>query len=404
MSLSSWVIFRYCLILGSIGIAQCHRRLPTHDAIFTDRVTFHSFNSNGWVHSSSFKSSNSVFPDIASLGCRGGADWDVTPEENDDDDRIANETPELETEAVDEENDIDEESDEEPNPVAATTKPPVKLVIKTGLNNQLIDQSLELMASRTRDVASLKLSCFRQMRGRPPVELQTIRLGMAALDDHMTIDDILGDDEDDDDDEDEEDADEPTLVLTLDIAPPVDPKFGTELGELVKSKTTGELIEAYAANQACLMGISKLIAGSSSSNIDQVVEGETEEEVDIAEESPSKSNPVLESETLWMRKQASIVKEQLLSTMSEDALKMLDKTDEEEESSDALLVSSIRKSRRGGARMNMKRVLQRNLNIVSMFVNTLRIIFLILPTFSYSGLGYNYTELPTVPFLWILWC
>ena len=339
---------------------------------------------NRWITRSRYKehkrtvlkciSSSVSVSERAIIGCRGGADWDVnlSDENNRDEEGYVNSVPN--------ESDVEEESDgggAESEPVAAVSKAPVKLIIKTALNSHLIDQSIELTASRTRDVASLKLSCFRQMRGRPPVELQTIRQGIITLEDHMTIDEILGDEDDDDDDDDdeEEEADEVALILTLDMAPPVDPKFGIELGELVKSKTTEELIDAYAANQASLMAVSKQLAEAAVSELDKVIE-QTTEEYEGEEDSAPPPKALLESETLWMRKQASLVKKQLLSSMSEDTLKMLHKTDEEEESSDALLASSIRRSRRGGAKMNMKRVLQRNLNIVSLNRTIVPIYFL----------------------------
>lgn len=260
--------------------------------------------------------------------------------------------------------DIEEDSDEHK---PSSTGPPVKLTIKTGLNSQLLDQSLELMVSRHRNVASLKLSCFRQMRGRPPVLLQTIRYGMSDLDDEMTIDELI--DEDDEEDEDEEECDEPALTLTLDIAPPVDPKFATELKDMVRGKTTEDIIDAYAGNAASLMSISRsLVATTEESLTDSSVDGEIIESDDEKTEDKVRPYDSANSvpESLWMRKQALVVKNQLLSTMSEEALKLLDKTDEEEEGGDALLASSIRRKRRGGgAKMNVKRALQRNLNIVS---------------------------------------
>eukprot|EP00816_Leptocylindrus_hargravesii_P008692 CAMPEP_0196821756 /NCGR_PEP_ID=MMETSP1362-20130617/80788_1 /TAXON_ID=163516 /ORGANISM="Leptocylindrus danicus, Strain CCMP1856" /LENGTH=436 /DNA_ID=CAMNT_0042201087 /DNA_START=59 /DNA_END=1369 /DNA_ORIENTATION=- len=251
----------------------------------------------------------------------------------------------------------------------SSTGPPVKLTIKTGLNSQLLDQSLELMVSRHRNVASLKLSCFRQMRGRPPVLLQTIRYGMSELDDEMTIDELIDDDDEDDEDENEEEDAEPALTLILDIAPPVDPKFATELKDMIRGKTTEEIIDAYAGNAASLMSVSRSLTAATEESLqsDSVFDSETIEAEDgeIEEKVTPNTSSSSVPENLWMRKQALLVKNQLLSTMSEEALKLLDKTDEEEEVvGDALLASSIRRKRRGGgAKMNVKRALQRNLNI-----------------------------------------
>lgn len=293
---------------------------------------------------------------------RGGAvveinDGDEVEETDDDDDEGMEQV-----DAIDDESE-EEEEEEEVTKVPAVSGPPVKLIIKTGLGSQLIDQTLELMASRTRDVASLKLSCMRQMRGRPPVELQTIRQGMIELDDHITIDELMDDEDDEDEDEEEngaEDEDQ-TLILTLDMTPPVDAKFGTELGFLSKPKTTEELVDAYAANAASLMNVGRQLFGNENTKLSH--DQDENDEVSDEDTLSSSFSPIESSQNLWMRRQALSIKDDLLSRMSDDALKFLDKTGEEEESSDALLASSIRRNRRGGAKMNVKRAIQRNLNI-----------------------------------------
>ena len=55
-------------------------------------------------------------------------------------------------------------------------------------------------------------------------------------------------------DEDEEDeSDSKTLVLLLDMIPPVDPKFMTQIEERLPDMTTSELLQAFAVNEAALL-------------------------------------------------------------------------------------------------------------------------------------------------------
>jgi len=309
---------------------------------------------NGNRRHNVLSSSSSIRTFMPSI-VRGGAvveinDGDDVEETDDDDDEGMEQVDAIDDESEDEE--------EEVTKVPAVSGPPVKLIIKTGLGSQLIDQTLELMASRTRDVASLKLSCMRQMRGRPPVELQTIRQGMIELDDHITIDELMDDEDEDDEEENGAEDEDQTLILTLDMTPPVDPKFGTELGLLSKPKTTEELVDAYAANAASLMNVGRQLFGNENTKLSR---GQDENEEEETSKTPF--SPIESSQNLWMRRQALSIKNDLLSKMSDDALKLLDETGEEEESSDALLASSIRRNRRGGAKMNVKRAIQRNLNI-----------------------------------------
>merc|ERR1712071_525429 len=140
-------------------------------------------------------------------------------------------------------------------------------------NVPLIDQTLDFTASQKRDVASIKLSISRQMRGRPPVSSQTLMLGSRVLKDDEIIYDLLDEWEDEREDDDEDDDDETdgnqdpdkmvenqlakeeeetVLPLILDIPPPIDPKFATELKEQLKLTTIHELLDAFVSNMAVL--------------------------------------------------------------------------------------------------------------------------------------------------------
>lgn len=76
-----------------------------------------------------------------------------------------------------------------------------------------------------------------------------------------------------------------------------------------------------------------------------------------------------------MQRHIMMLREQIISNLSEDGKKLLEKTDTpsspieddlDSYSGDLLLKESIkRRKRKGGATMNVKRALQKNLNIVS---------------------------------------
>merc|ERR1712071_122016 len=111
----------------------------------------------------------------------------------------------------DEEEEIDDDDDEEEEELNQQPTPgglPIKVSIRTNLNVPLIDQTLDFTASQKRDVASIKLSISRQMRGRPPVSSQTLMLGSRVLKDDEIIYDLLDEWEDESEDDDEDDDDE----------------------------------------------------------------------------------------------------------------------------------------------------------------------------------------------------
>ena len=291
---------------------------------------------------------------------------DSSSEESDID--LDDESSEVEEEGDEEEEETDDE-DEEDSKVSSSS--PVKLVISTGLGCPLIDQTLETNASRSRTIATIRQTVSRQMKGRPPIESVRLLLGNRLLRDDEIIDDLAPDEDDEDDelDEDDEEDDEDDgmvkLRLTLDAVPPVDPKFGVELREQLQKMSTAELLEAYAANAAAAHeGVARMFACASAADDHLSEDNDKDEEDNIGGRA---AMPVITT----MRQHAALIKESIVETMPQNAIEILNQSADESEG--AALVSTVASAHRhrrggamkGGASTQVKRALQRNLNIVS---------------------------------------
>lgn len=258
----------------------------------------------------------------------------------------------------------------------AVRSSPVKLIVQTGLNCPLIDQTLEVTASRTRTVASVRQTVSRQMRGRPPISAVRLLLANRVLQDDEVIDDLLldfeesGEDEDDFDDDDDDEVDEMVkLRLTLDAVPPVDPKFGVELGKEIQDLSTSELLDAWAANAAAAHENAEHLFAFDhrDENTADHELGESEEK----EEEGGDTGAPFSSTSVSMRRHAYSVKERIMETMPE-AIELLETSENEEDEGgrSVAAINDVRKHRKGsamkgGASTHVKRVIQRNLNIVS---------------------------------------
>jgi hypothetical protein len=242
------------------------------------------------------------------------------------------EEPVKEKEAVE-----DEEEESIPSILSAQ---PVRLLVQTNWGNSVLDHRVELTTQRTRNIASLKKSVSRQLPGKPPVlGLELVYEG-SVLDDEMLVDELMEDDED----EDEEENDDTGIVLILNIVPPVDPKFATELYPKIVSEeddnrlTTEELVEAYCLNQAALARNANLLTQPSS----------------------TPASPLLRLE---MKEQARLLREQLQSQIEEKVW---------EASMQPAVASQHLEERRGqryrsgkgGARTSLRKSIQHNMNIV----------------------------------------
>ena len=341
------------------------------------------------------------------LGLRGGSDEEDTEDEDTeesdhDDDNDGLEDSEDETDKDSSISNLDEsqqkddnnnnnnnnnnedneemENDERKTSISSS---PIKITLKTAVtNNPLIEQSIEITASPTRTVHSLKQSVSRQFKSKPPIESIQLRLDGQLLDDDETLveDLIVEDDEDDDDEEEDDDHDGmPKLNIVVDMIPPVDPKFGTEMKDRLDHVTNEQLLEAYVVNLAAMHQNSiDVMAQTMESNPSAENDTVDEENMEEEQEETVTSEPDLPV-NLALQKYATMMKSQIIHSLSDGEKKLLEKTDtpsspisqddlDTYNTGDLLLKESIkRKKRRGGATINMKRVIQKNLNIVSRF-------------------------------------
>jgi len=311
------------------------------------------------------------------LSLRGGSDgrdasdseYDTSDSECDEESSDIDEEEEEEEEEEHEdggESDMaEEEEDEKESPASSL---PVKITLKTSLsNNVLIDQSIELTASPTRTVQSLKQSVSRQFKSRPPMDAVVLRLDGQVLHDDFLVRDLVDEEDDEDEDDDGED-DLAKLTIIVDMVPPVDPKFGTEMKERLDNMTNEEVLDAYIANLASMHQNALDLMQPAIPRID-ILEEEDENEDNEETFSPE---PVTKT-SLALQQYALMLKEQITKSLSEREIELLEKTDtpsspQEDDldsyEGDLLLKESIkRKKRRGGATANVKRALQKNLNI-----------------------------------------
>jgi len=284
-----------------------------------------------------------------------GSDSEISEdtEDGDDESEESDET-EVDDEIEDDDETVDASDSEEPTPPTTTTtaSAPLKVVITTGLRNPLVDQTIELTASATRTIASLKLSCFRQMRGKPPVLLQRLSYHGKVLEDSTLLSELLDDEEEDGDGEEELAC----LRLVLECPPPVSPKFAAELavgmnGGMMQTMTPMEIVEAYAANEAArcandvLLRSMMLDIDTPADNVDSDVDVDSDDEDEEVKE---------EVTVVAMRQHALLLKEQFLSTLPVTVLEAM-----ESNTFETLSASSAS----GGAEMHVRRSLQKNLNI-----------------------------------------
>lgn len=292
-----------------------------------------------------------------------------------------------------------EESEDDSTPSTSTSNgPPIKLTIKTNLASTLIDQKLDFTASRTRTIASIKLAISKSMIGRPPLSSTILKYHGRTLHDEECVFDLLEDlDSDDEEEEDsdaednigeEEDEDTIKLTLTADILPPIDTKFGIELKEKLHKLSTQEILDAYCVNMAGMVYGQELFVKESELYESNENDEGLDEELEELHTSSTSSN---ENHSLNIRKKAALIQSQFESTLTSETKQLLQEehtrvkqhlssysssstSDDSDEiiygliSQNEINSSSSRKGRRrtlkGGASMNVKRSLQRNLNVV----------------------------------------
>ena len=271
------------------------------------------------------------------------------------------------------------EEDEEENEETSTTTTekvpaiasmePVRLFISTNWGNSVIDQTVELTPVRTRTVASLKKSLSKQLPGRPPIVALDLVYEGRILDDDTLVEELFEDEdedeEEDDDDDDIEEGNEAHRKLTLNIVPPVDPKFATELGpKLVYYNDDDD--DAYVADSAG-------IADAESLTTDELVDAYYLNQVAMSQNAQLLADPNIPSSPymrLELQEQARQLKEQLQTETPVDVW---------EKCMDVSTQKSSRHTRdewrgeryrsgKGGVTTQIKTIIQTNLNVVRMTV------------------------------------
>jgi hypothetical protein len=332
---------------------------------------------------------------------RGGA-TDLEDEYSDDDVDVSDEEDSAEEEdklseselsnlEVDSDDEDEADDDKEVDAASPSSSSPVKLTISTNLQSPLLDQQLDLTASRKRTVLSLKQAVSKTMRGRPPLSSVILKFSGRLLEDDEIVDDIVAEVEDDDDDDSDVEDDDDGMIklkLTCDIVPPVDAKFGIEFREKATQMSTKELLDAYCVNMAGMMHNSELLQKES-----EAMDGteDNDDGDDIVE--ATIGGQQIQNHALHIRKRAASIQKQLEQSLSSNLIELMEQEHERvqahiRESDGAVngsqgsstgqeviygLVpqsssSSHRSGRKGktlkgGATMNIKRSLQRNMNV-----------------------------------------
>jgi len=297
---------------------------------------------------------------------RGGSDdYDTSSEEEDED---------INDEDDDDDDGIKIEEDEEVKQANRTiSNIPIKVTIRTNLNIPMLDTTLEIMPSPKRNIESIKLSISRQMMSRPPIPLQRLLIGTKELNDNEILYDLIdNDDEDSDSDEEKDEEDnEPILNLILDTPiPPIDPKFANNeqhyFFDKLNEMSTNDILDLYIGNMISMFYLKQQMMTttiSASADID---------DTDITTAAPTLPNNIQMKKDIIAYKEYfinSILNEEIKGTL--DGRGMDEDDDEEKEedidtdnNEDGQRTRSRRRSRiKGGAKMTVKRNIQKNLNI-----------------------------------------
>jgi hypothetical protein len=170
------------------------------------------------------------------------------------------------------------------------------------------------------------------------------------LADDLLISELYDNDEDDDHDVDDDEGDdqESFKVLTLNVVPPVDPKFGVELTPKLKAHaeddedtlTTEEIVDAYFLNQAAMTQNARLLNDDPSTTT---------------------LSPLLRLE---IQEQARQLKERFRSEVPDDVWQSSLEAIKRDHNIEDIRGQRYR-SGKGGARTSLKKSIQTNLNIVS---------------------------------------
>ncbi len=352
----------------------------------------------------------------------------------------------------DDEEDNDEDKDNDESTLKSPSSPsssatPIKLIISTTSSSTITKSSssslsshnpiihphnLEITISSTRTLSSLKQSISKQLFRNVknlPIDLLVLKINGDVVKEEDNVEDDEDDEVDNDNDigkkeitigdlldeyydendldddiydneneEEDEDNDIPKLKIQVDIIPPVNSKFGTDINEYISNMSNEQLLNAYVMNNACMYYNLKDL-----NDIDDWImncmdmdekedDGEEDGEKEMKEKKETKvmwnirqgsgSSSSSSTTSLDVQTNALLLKEQIMSLLPTQELELLkqekdvgddDKSDDSINNidslsnGDVLLKESLKRKmkRRGGATMNVKRTLQKNLNIVS---------------------------------------
>lgn len=315
---------------------------------------------------------------------RGGASVDVAAnEQKEEKDETKNEPNMASTQRDDSDN-----NDQESHPPSVMSPEPVDVVVYTAVGNKWLDLSLELTVLRSRDLAFLKQSVSKSLPGKPPKQLIQFRYqGRLLTDDHMLIDELMteleeeGNDNDDDDDDDADNEESSKkLKLQLEMIPPVESRFALTMIQTrpLTQWTASELLDAYTTNAAAMYTHAQYLLR------------EEEEEKEDGRMPPQDNDDSNVSVTAQLQQKAQLLREDLEATFPEKVRTMLEAQRQEAAASAAAADGSTatttsssttltaastapgtvqQRGQRyrvtgGGATTNLKRVIQRNLNMV----------------------------------------
>jgi len=291
--------------------------------------------------------------------------------------------------------------------------------------SEIIDQQFELTSSSTRTISSLKNAISKTLRGRPPIDCIELYCYELEEDEQLVVDDdndekrykiadyertvrrklknddilddvlkeIYDDDDDSDDssdsdsdsdsdnDEKDEEDDESmkTIRILIDIkssGPPVDPNFGVEYKNRLSDSekrdsdwNNNDLLDAYVCNAVMLRKAGDSLFKSSN-------HGDSNNNYDNDEQYHNDEDTTFDMpESIILRREAIELRTQLLATFTtpvRDLLLTKSTTNTNNNINNDMVDTNQQNSkqqqrlqimRRGGARTNMKRTLQKNLNI-----------------------------------------
>ena len=102
---------------------------------------------------------------------------------------------------------------------------------------------MEINTVQTRNIASFKQSVSRQFKSRPPIPTISLQYNSELLDDDLlTLEQLLKKHyKEEDEDEDRENG--PRITIAVDMVPPVDPKFGTEMRKWFDQMTNEQVLD-----------------------------------------------------------------------------------------------------------------------------------------------------------------